>query len=274
MPYLRYPVIGFVLSLSIGTITPVGDLHGEDAESGLPEMRQRFVDAAKRFELSGGENGDAPFKLMSRPALNWSNPERATTAGAMFLWTHGGRPQAAMCMYPSSDLSFDLEFQSLSEQPLWAAAEGANVWEPDDAGVEFRALDQASAPAASLPVRLRQMRILARQFAAKLVPPNKTPIPLRLLPAPIYRYRKPDPNGELIDGAMFAFVQGTDPEVLLSIEAVRNEEQEGSWQYSLARMSMVPTQVSHQDKLVWETDWAATRQRDAPYYVITEYGND
>ena len=44
---------------------------------------------------------------------------------------------------------------------------------------------------------------------------------LRLLPQPVYRYESEDP--EVQDGGVFAFVQGTDPEVLLLLEAVRTE---------------------------------------------------
>ena len=39
---------------------------------------------------------------------------------------------------------------------------------------------------------------------------------LRLLATPLYRYRDTSPEGS--DGALFAFVQGTDPEVLLLVE--------------------------------------------------------
>jgi hypothetical protein len=136
---------------------------------------------------------------------------------------------------------------------------------------ELPKMRQGFVLAASLPVRLRQMRKLAREFSAKLVPPNRTVVPLRLLSAPIYRYPPPDRRSEVIDGAVFAFAQATDPEVLLIIEAIGNNPQDERWRYGLARMSMVPTKVMHHDQIVWETDWAAIRQRSGPYYVISQY---
>ena len=48
---------------------------------------------------------------------------------------------------------------------------------------------------------------------------RETPTRLRLLAQPIYRYE--NTKGDLIDGGFFAFVQGTDPEVFLLIEARR-----------------------------------------------------
>ena len=42
---------------------------------------------------------------------------------------------------------------------------------------------------------------------------------MRLLAHPIYHYE--NTKGDLIDGGLFAFVQGTDPEVFLLVEARR-----------------------------------------------------
>ena len=57
---------------------------------------------------------------------------------------------------------------------------------------------------------------------------------LRLLPKPLYRY---EPKaGPVIDGAVFAFVMGTDPESLLLIEAVKSGgKQSGSSRLPAAR---------------------------------------
>jgi hypothetical protein len=241
-------------------------------EDELSKMRQKFVANAEQFQLTGGENGTKKFDLIKQPVLSWSNPERRTPAGAMFFWTLDGRPQAAMCMYPTGEQSFDLEFQSLSIFPLRATTDDGNSWDPAVAGIQFQKLVGASTPAASVPVRLRQMRNLAREFSAQLVPPNRTPIPLRLMSAPIYRNRKPDPASEVMDGAVFSFVQGTDPEVLLLIEAIASQSGDASWRYGLARMSMVPLKVLRQNTLVWEeANWASTRQSRSSYYVIPKY---
>jgi hypothetical protein len=55
---------------------------------------------------------------------------------------------------------------------------------------------------------------------------------LRLLERPLYRY-EPE-TGPVIDGAVFAFVQGTDPESLLMIELVE-EASQLKWEYAFAR---------------------------------------
>ena len=52
--------------------------------------------------------------------------------------------------------------------------------------------------------------------------------PLRLLTQPIYKYETADSGG-----ALFAFVEGTDPEVFLMIEA-RTVDAGSVWHYALA----------------------------------------
>ena len=51
-------------------------------------------------------------------------------------------------------------------------------------------------------------------------------------------YRFSDPGNGITDGAVFAFVQSTDPDVLLMIAArTAPESGESTWTYSLARMN-------------------------------------
>lgn len=136
--------------------------------------------------------------------------------------------------------------------------------------MEMKPNDQASVPSESIPARLRQMRGLAREFTARLVPPQRNPIPLRLLSSPLYRY--PDnQSSELIDGAIFVFAQGTDPEVLLVIEAVNSSSGEPKWQFGCARMTIVPLEVSRQGETIWSTDSMWARQTlHTPYLVVKE----
>lgn len=240
-------------------------------------IRDRFAELADRIAIAPAGRSQDAFTRHPRPALNWSNPERQTPAGAMYLWTASGRPQAALCLYPSGEQVIDLEFQSLSEQALTADSNDQLMWQPAEPGIQWKPIEKAPRPARSAFLRLRQMRVLAREFSSRLVPPNKNPIELRLLDTPVYRYELDEkaaastgqPNAELIDGAVFTFVQGTDPEVLVLIEAYHEGDGQ-AWRYALARMSVVPTQVRRADSLVWETNWAIQRPH-TPYYVYKSF---
>jgi hypothetical protein len=238
-------------------------------EADVTSLRNAFATAATNFQIVGGPDGNTKLILLAEPILNWSNPERRTAAGGLFLWTLDGRPQVAMCAYPTEGDAFDNEFQSLSLWPMTVRREGNVVWAPSEAGLVMRPLDDPQLPFDTASRRLLQMRNLAREFEAKLVPPKRPEIPLRLLTSPIYRYPQPESESVYVDGAIFAFVQGTDPEVLLILEATKNAQGGLEWQYAVARMSIVPTELTHRKELTWETEWAITNP-STPYFVVKD----
>jgi hypothetical protein len=213
---------------------------------------QIFLRGAKSYELTDEEG--TRLKLLSEPLLNWTNPERNTTAGAVFLWTRDGQPAAVMCAYPSSDTTLEHEFQSLSATALQAKLSDRAVWKPTEAGVEYKSFSDVQTPGKARPLRLTQMRALVRTFSARIVQPERVPKPLRLLPTPIYRYPEPEAKREVVDGAIFAFVQGTDPEVLLMVETMHDDRGMLEWRYALARMTIVPLEVKHNDEVVWKCE--------------------
>lgn len=93
------------------------------------------------------------------------------------------------------------------------------------------------------------MRALAEELRAEDQGDRDRYTPLRLLPSAIARYGRADATPE--DGVLFAFVEGTDPEVFLFIE-VRAVANGPEWQYACAPMSMWPLKVAHKGRTVWE----------------------
>jgi hypothetical protein len=73
---------------------------------------------------------------------------------------------------------------------------------------------------------------------------------LRLLPKPLYRYGSP--QSEVLDGAIFSFVQGTNPEVVVLLEAGRvGETEEYEWRFVFCAMTSYSVRALYQDKPVW-----------------------
>jgi hypothetical protein len=202
-----------------------------------------------------GRDDEQPLVRVERPVLRWSNPVRAAADGAVFLWADEKgekRPAAAMCIYGNGPDGEDHEWQSLCTEPLRAAYRGATAWRPQAAGIEFHAVPGAPEAAATPVRRLAQMHALLREFSATA---GRDPdqVELRALTTPIYRYG--DEQAEVVDGAVFAFAQATDPEILLLLEARRENAQPAQWRFAAARMSMVPLDLKHRDELVWSVDW-------------------
>src|SRR5207245_2378254 len=97
---------------------------------------------------------------------------------------------------------------------------------------------------------LVQMRRLAQEFTGHEIDGESKRWDLRLLPAPLYRY--PEAKSGVIDGALFTLVSnaGTDPEVLLLIEA-REVDGKLRWEYAFGRFSDRSLYVQRKDKEVW-----------------------
>lgn len=80
------------------------------------------------------------------------------------------------------------------------------------------------------------MQAILRQFSANTIDNKDSTWPLRPLTKPLYRYENTGP--EVIDGALFALAQGTDPEVFVLIEArPASEGKPAAWYYGLARLT-------------------------------------
>jgi hypothetical protein len=225
---------------------------GEITAQRLEELKR----AAESYRIVLESDPARSAEFRPEPILRWTNPLRKTDDGAVFLWIERGRPEAIASFYryraPEDGLLHeDHEFQSLATTGLSATRNGRVAWSPRTAGVTLAPIPGAPDPAATAPERLRQMRALARDFHAFFdLAENQSE--LRLLTHPLYRYEINRPD--LIDGALFAFVQTTDPEVLLLLEA-RPINGKAAWHYAFARMSMVNLRARHKDQSVWRVDW-------------------
>lgn len=229
-----------------------------------------FKKAAGRYRITLEGESPQALALVTEPVLRWTNPLRKTSDGSVFLWLAGGRPEVVASFYrygsPREETE-DHEFQSLATAPLTATRDGQVVWSPPGAGVVLAPVLGAPAPADSPAARLRQMRALAREFKAFFdLPENRSE--LRQLTQPLYRYEPKRPD--LVDGAIFAYVQTTDPEVLLLIEARRGRgDAPPAWQFALARMSMVNLRAEHKGREVWKVDWVDDLESPGkPYLTI------
>jgi hypothetical protein len=204
-----------------------------------------------KYTLYLDNDRNAKLRLRPEPILRWTNHLRRRFYSDVFIWTHDGRPEAVATItncYHGEYHAMETEAHSLSLTKFTATREDLPMWNPTDAGIELVRVPDAPAVANTPAQRLQQMRRIARQFSAiSLRGPES--FQLRLLSQPVYRYASTDP--EVTDGAMFAFVKGTDPDIFLLIEARRTAEKT-AWQYALARFnSHVSLRVSYNDRDVW-----------------------
>jgi hypothetical protein len=141
------------------------------------------------------------------------------------------------------------EFHSLSQSALLAKLNDKTVWTPAKPGIQWTQLPDVPAPDSTRQRRLIQMRTIARQVSATAENESDQATgvqEMRLLPSPLYRYETGEND---IDGALFRFVIGTDPECLLLVESNPIEK---TWSIAVARFTHLSFKVSHSSTKLFE----------------------
>jgi hypothetical protein len=226
----------------------------------------------KRYDIRHKDQGATAFKLIPQPVLRWSNPVRGEVHGAVVLWTSDGCPEAVASIYEFFDRQqINIELVSLSESALVAKRNQKVRWTPGP-GLKFVTIPDGPEPADTPAKRQLQTRSLARKFSASLEEPNNDGnwTVLRLMARPLYQYQST--AGPERDGAVFAFVTTTDPEILLVIES-RATSQGREWVYAAARMHFRPLKLKLEDKVVWEAiqaapPWDKIRGPEGEYVIL------
>lgn len=252
----KYPRAVISLTAVVGMAWAVSTAVAQDAPSAeerrdVSPLRRLMDESLAWYELFA-EGSAKP--MTTRVAMRWANNTRGSEGGMTVLYLTDGIPQAVCSIYPWERLLCH-EFDSLSRSKFVGKSAGKEMWTPVKPGVEFQPIPDAETPSATPVVRLRQMKSLASTFSSTMLgwkSDRSDREDLRLLPQPLYRYEV-SPTGNRFDGAVFAFVQGTDPESLLLIEAVQNNGG-ARWEFAFVRQTSGELEGRHRDAVVWHAD--------------------
>lgn len=235
------------------------DTAGPDAKAGeQAEQLEEMKEVMRSFKVVAidDQGKETPAALAEEPAHRWTDPTRAFSGGALWVWRASGRPVAVIGMERYG--SWSLEFVSVTAGRV-RAGDGSVRWAPRH-GVEFREIPDAPAPAAGEAQRLRQIRDLAKRFSARehWKGGDGQHYALRQLTHPIDRYS--DPASGVVDGAIFVYAYGTNPEALLVIEARRQGSDPPRWSFAAVPFSHCEITLDFGSKNVWKClDKAAGR---------------
>jgi hypothetical protein len=249
------------------------DRSAEETADRNQKIKEQMEASVNWYEVLPSAEASTP--LTPRVGMRWINASRGRDAqDFLLLWVHDGRPVAAASVFPfGRDLCHEL--CSLSRKAeLVARDRSGTVWAPESSGVKFHDVADGLAPAATPELRLAQMKSLGARFTATLTgwkDDESDREVLRLLPRPLYRYdikAAAETHPDLRDGALFAFVQGTDPEVLLLMEDVVLDNRP-RWQYAFARATSGALEARLGEQLVWKVARANDRApRTEPQITI------
>lgn len=198
-----------------------------------------------------------PIALPEEPVLRYNDSTRKLHESALWIWGEG-RPAAIMAIeyYPNdrNDLRWLYEIASLSAEPI-SATRGSDLdWTAKTPGLDLKPVPDGPVAAEDAPGRLIQIRQIQRRFAAFEDSVSRGRIELRPMTRPLHRYSD-DPH-KVIDGAIVAFANGTNPEVLLTLEASAGADGQPRWSFSLAQMTGAAVTVRLDDKDLWQRDAA------------------
>lgn len=211
------------------------------------ETMRAFV---AQMEFTAQQRG-FPRILEKQALFRYDDQARGYIDGTVWRLGEKGRPKAIVTaeLHPKYDGAQRIvcDYLSLSDEPFRAKVIQNLAWIPTESAVTFKPLSDAPALSPSKPQRLFQLKKMAERFVAQQFVEGQK-LELRLLPRPIDRYQ-PTENTES-DAAVFLFVSGRNPGILLAIEATESE-----WKYGVGRLSG-PSKLTIEldNQVVWKVD--------------------
>jgi hypothetical protein len=271
-----------------------------DDDSLVERWMDLYAREAGSIQMQVDGTSGRVLDLHREPLLKYNNPVRRNQQhGALFLWTDRGRPALIGSIWSGVDAidsgvrNITHEWHSLSTELAVARRGEEELWTADEPGIEWQPLPGQPPPHASRPLRLAQMRQIVRAWTATIASEEGD---LRLMAQPLYRYPEDTPG--VLDGAVFAFVMGTDPELFVLLEArtgagtlrvpSADKEVAGTrrvpstdekpavalaapspeWSVAFARFTHIPLSVKAGDAVLWECARATPYKRSGRYYLM------
>lgn len=208
--------------------------QAEQAKSASKRRLALMQEAIDAFSITSPQiKSEKALRLGKSPKLRYDDPVRSLLDAGVWRMGEEGRPLALVTLelYGAGEARAVLsyEFLSLIERQFSMRSPKGPVWNPAETELKFASLENAPQADKSEKLRLTQMRQIARRFDARQ-DYRGDKIELRLMPQPIDRYR--DQSQRIVDGAVFVFANGTNPELGLLLETDGKR-----WSYAVFRLA-------------------------------------
>lgn len=223
----------------------------------------------QQFTLMMQDAAKSRGELQSTPVFRWKNPVSGADGG-VFLWTYQGRPVLLAKTHLNDKRRCYVESMTPMTSQRFELRQGSSVyWSPASSDAQRHTFSDIDPPSDSKGLRLTQMRSVARKFRITSLwgEPTRTEWELRLLTTPLHRYDSP--SASVIDGAIFGYAQGTNPEAVVIVEALRTEHGP-IWEATPARLTGYEVKAWLNDKLVLQVPYQQQTRNNGPYFHLHE----
>lgn len=244
-------------------LNPVSQLSfAQEKGTRLQQMSQRV----RQLPLMDVGRNEKLF-VKPQPLLRYSSPESTTIDGTLWVWTRDKCPMALTAVFLDSrpEFRWNYECVSLTSDRVSLTSPKGWQWTPRKEKPAWHKVDMISASETST-ARLTQMRSIARTFKGSHdLDGNR--LEYRLLPTPVLRYASK--KDDVLDGALFLLVAGTNPEIVVQLETTQASK---NYRVAFARLTAAAVVVRKNDKVVWEAPRVRSWKPTNSYF--SHYGPD
>jgi hypothetical protein len=241
------------LALALLIACPTGAMAQNAAPAEEPSGESLLEMAKQHMQLMEMQRGrgEGAVQLVDRPLLTYGDSARVNKNGTLWAFGASGRPAAIVELYQDTGTRWVHAVTLTGASAVTMKTPVAAAWTPAETQIAPAPIPEADAPLDRELRRTRQLKELARRFTAhEFWDPDNSRFELRLLEQPVLRYK--DAEAGIQDGAVFVLAHGTNPEVIVLIEAMGKTVDAARWHYSLARLGSAELHVELDGKEVWK----------------------
>jgi hypothetical protein len=247
------------LGLCVQTVTAAEPLSTAQRRERVQAIRVMMQSFNARM---GDEAALKSLTLAAEPSLLYADNQRDLSDASVWIWEADGKLVALSGAEwrPKEGTGgvWSFECASLTPESVRVTIP-TGEWTFKKDAVRLQTIREAPAAAMTRAQRMLQLRKLADRFTAASYNPNQGRIELRRLAAPLYRQDEKVAG----DSALFAFANGTNPEVLLLLST------EGAgmpWTYTVASLSGDGASAQLDEQEVWRVE-KFTGPNSRPGYI-------
>ena len=209
-----------------------------------------------KVKLIGGDGTQDEFaKMVPRPVFRYSDEEHRIPDATLWVWVRDSRPVAFQKVEGNNHgggRQWTICFASLSEGLVNVSWQARPDFAAKKPGLKFNPITNADAPSDNPRLRKAQIKSLKDRFSARfgVKDDGTSGSEARIIAKALFEYEDEATKAPL--GAIFGMTStGTNPSILLLIEARKDKTGTLQWEYALARMTSFSIRARLDDNEIW-----------------------